>query len=103
MGAAVRGNRWYDKYEKLGEYIEGMKDMETGRRDRLVRGIMEIMRRHCPDLLERFVLDFPLDISRQRWYDNDPYLWLTINGLQFAPPDILATVTLYLEEHREAP
>ena len=91
-------NRWYDKYEKLSRFIEGMKDMATGHRDQLVRGIMEIIRTHSPDLLEKKVLDFPLDISRQRWYDQDPYLWLTINGLQHAEIDLLETVSNYLEE-----
>jgi hypothetical protein len=91
-------NRWYDKYEKLGCFIDGMKDMAANQRDQLVRGIMKIIRKHNPDLLERFVLDFPLELSRQRWYDQDPYLWLTINGLQHAEIDLLETVTLYLEE-----
>ena len=94
----MKMNRWYDKYEKLGAYIDSMKDMEACKRDNMVRGIMEIMRLHCPGLLEKFVLDFPLDLSRQRWYDNDPYLWLTVNGLQHASTDVLATVTLYLDE-----
>lgn len=91
-------NRWYDKYEKLGRFIDGMKDMATSQRDQLVRGIMEIMRKHSPDLLEKFVLDFPLELSRQRWYDKDPYLWLTINGLQHAELDVLETVSNFLEE-----
>lgn len=91
-------NRWYDKYEKLGRFIDGMKDMATSQRDQLVRGIMEIMRKHSPDLLEKFVLDFTLELSRQRWYDKDPYLWLTINGLQHAELDVLETVSNFLEE-----
>ena len=91
-------NRWYDKYEKLGKFIDGMKDMAVSPRDHLVRGIMKIMRKRSPDLLENFVLDFPLELSRQRWYDQDPYLWLTINGLQYAEIDLLETVANYLEE-----
>lgn len=91
-------NRWYDKYEKLGIFIDGMKDMASSQRDQLVRGIMKIMRKRSPNLLENFVLDFPLELSRQRWYDRDPYLWLTINGLQHAEIDLLETVTNYLEE-----
>jgi hypothetical protein len=90
--------RWYDEYEKLGHYIDEMKDMETGRRDGLIRGVMGIIRKHNPDLLEKFVMDFPLNLSRLRWYDKDPYLWLTINGLQHGEPDLLETVSLYLEE-----
>ena len=91
-------NRWYDKYEKLGRFIDGMKEMGAKQRDQMVRGIMEIIRAHSPNLLEKFVLDFPLDLNRQRWYDRDPYLWLTINGLQHAEIDLLHTVANYLEE-----
>ncbi len=90
--------RWYDKYEKLGRYIDEMKDMKTEYRDHLIKGVMGIIRKHNPDLLENFVMDFPLNFTRQRWYDKDPYLWLTINGLQHGEPDLLETVALYLEE-----
>lgn len=93
-------NRWYDKYEKLGRQIDRMKEMKPGHRDNLVRGIMTIIRKHNPSLLEQFVLDFPLELDRKRWYDNDPYLWLTINGLQHARLDLLETVALYLEEQQ---
>lgn len=93
-------NRWYDKYEKLGRHIDHMKDMPSKQRDNLVRGIMTIIRKHNPSLLEQFVLDFPLELDRKRWYDNDPYLWLTINGLQHARPDLLETVALFLEEQQ---
>ncbi|MFW8601080.1 hypothetical protein ACOHYD_06320 [Desulfobacterota bacterium M19] len=94
--------RWYDKYEKLGRHIDAMKDMDSNRRDALLQGIMAIIRRHSPDLLEKFILEFPLDNSRQRWYDSDPYLWLTINGLQHGRPDLLETVALYMAEEEEA-
>jgi len=90
--------RWYDQYETLGRHIDSLKGMNGGRRDHLIRGIQTIMQRHSPSLLDESVLDFPLDLSRLRWYDKDPYLWLTINGLQQADPDLLETVGLYLEE-----
>ncbi len=94
-------SRWYDKYEKLGNYIDAMKDMAASRRDHLIKGVVYIIRKDNPDLLEKFVMDFPLEFSRQRWYDKDPYLWLTINGLQYGDPDLLETVALYLEEQNE--
>lgn len=94
--------RWYDHYETLGRHIDSLKEMETSRRDRLVKGIQEIIQQHSPSLLDDGVLDFPLDSSKQRWYDKNPYLWLTINGLQQANPDLLETVTLYLEEEASA-
>ncbi len=90
--------RWYDQYETLGRHIDTLKDMNSSRRDHLVQGIQQIIQKHSPNLLEESVLDFPLDLARQRWYDKDPYLWLTINGLQQADPDLLETVALYLAE-----
>ena len=90
--------RWYDQYETLGRHIDSLKDMSASRRDHLIRNIQAIMQRHSPNLLDDSVLDFPLDLARLRWYDKDPYLWLTINGLQQADPDLLETVALYLEE-----
>jgi hypothetical protein len=90
--------RWYDQYEILGRHIDSLKGMKSSLRDYLVRGIQGIIQKHSPTLLDESVLDFPLDLARQRWYDQDPYLWLTINGLQQAEPDLLETVALYLEE-----
>ena len=75
-----------------------MKDMNAGQRDVLIKGIMDIIKKHSPDLMDKFVMDFPLELSRKRWYDSDPYLWLTVNGLQYAEPALLETVTLYMEE-----
>ena len=94
-------SRWYDQYEKLGNYIDAMKNMAVSRRDHLIKGVVGIIRKDNPDLLEKFVMDFPLEFTRQRWYDKDPYLWLTINGLQHGDPDLLETVALYLEEQNE--
>ena len=93
--------RWYDQYERLGHHIDSLKGMEAGHRDHLVRGIQSLIQHHSPTILDETVLDFPLDLARQRWYDNDPYLWLTINGLQQVGPDLLETVALYLEEEQQ--
>lgn len=94
--------RWYDHYETLGRHIDSLKEMSTSRRGHLIRGIQAIMHKHSPNLLDNSVIDFPLDTARLRWYDQDPYLWLTINGLQQAEPDLLETVALYLEEEASA-
>ncbi|MDA8159235.1 MAG: hypothetical protein M0T76_00705 [Desulfobacteraceae bacterium] len=90
--------RWYDHYETLGRHLDSLKAMDQGRRSHLVRGIQGILAHSAPGLLDAAVMDFPLDVARQRWYDADPDLWLTINGLQRADPDLLETVALYLEE-----
>ncbi len=92
-------SRWYDKYEKLGKQIESLKEMDTGKRDGIIKGIMEIIKEQSPDLLDDFMFEFPLKIERRRWYDNDPYLWLLINGLKNGKEQLLIKVTKYLEKN----
>ena len=90
--------RWYDAYELLGKNIDRLKFMEKGRRDRLLVGVMRLIRQHCPTLLDQFVLEFPLEINRRRWYDKDPYLWLIVNGLKYAEDELRNAVAAYLED-----
>lgn len=90
-------SRWYDKHTILSREIDLMRDMDDQQQDHLMRGIMKIIRQRCPTLLDDFVDDFPMDIHRKRWYDQDPYVWLTINGLQYAQDDLIRAVESYLE------
>lgn len=92
-------SRWYDKYEKLGKHLDSLKEMEPIKRDNLIKGIMVIIKEENPDLLEDFVMEFPKEIRRRRWYDHDPYLWLLINGLKYGKEKLLKKVTVYLEEN----
>lgn len=92
--------RWYEKHTVLSRNIDLMMDMDEERRDYLVRGIMNVIRRYSPTLLDDFVHDFPLDIQRKRWYDKDPYLWLTFNGLQYGSDKLISQVESYLETER---
>ncbi len=92
-----RKSRWYDQYPKLAIYLERLNGIPGDQRDCLISGVMTIIKQNAPNLLERYVLDFPLDIQRRRWYDNDPYLWLLFNGLQYADKPLLTEVTQYLQ------
>ncbi len=89
-------NRWYDKHERLAGYLEQFKGMNAKERDKLVRHIMKIIKKHDGGLFENFVFDFPLDLERRRWYDNDPYLWLIFNGLSYGDEVLLEKVADYL-------
>jgi hypothetical protein len=91
-----RNMRWYDKYSELAKLLESLNKFSGVRRDELIAGVMMIIKQDTPNLLERYVLDFPLDIKRRRWYDNDPYLWLLFNGLQYASKPLLKKVTKFL-------
>jgi hypothetical protein len=94
--------RWYDRYSKLGEYLDLMTELSPEKRDELVKGIMVIIKRENPDFLTDLVLQFPLDLFRRRWYDKDPYLWLVFNGLEYADDAMVGKVIDYFEENASA-
>ena len=83
--------RWYEKHTVLSRNIELMKDMTDQQRDQLALGIMRIIKEQNPTLLDDFVENFPMEIHRKRWYDQDPYLWLIINGLSMRRTTFSAT------------
>jgi hypothetical protein len=97
-----RKNRWYDKYPHLAELLEELRFARPNKRDAHISGVMGIIKLDAPNLLERYVLDFPLDIKRRRWYDRDPYLWLLYNGLKYANKKLLITITKYLQASIDA-
>lgn len=94
--------RWYDRHNKLGEYLDLMTELSPEQRDELVKGIMVIIKRENPDFLTGLVLQFPLDLFRRRWYDKDPYLWLVFNGLEYADDAMVEKVIDYFEENTSA-
>jgi hypothetical protein len=90
-------NRWYDKHKKLGHDIDLMETMSESQRTRTLQGILEIIQEFNPTLLDDFVLDFPMDIYQKRWYDKDPYLWITLNGLSFGNKKLWDSVAALIE------
>jgi len=98
----MRKNRWYDRYTDLAKHLGDLQTLNTGPRNRLVQDIIDTIRESDPQLLETFVLDFPLDILRRRWYDKDPYLWLIFNGLRNAELVLIKKVEVVLKEKMES-
>lgn len=92
-----KNNRWYDKHPTLAVLLENLRDISGEKRDAIISGVMGVIKLDAPNLLDRYVLDFPLDIKRRRWYDRDPYLWLIFNGLKYASKKLLTAVTKYLQ------
>jgi hypothetical protein len=88
--------RWYDAHEEFAVLLESLKTAKAGNRDRIVAGVLEIITTDAPILLEKYLLDFPLDQKRRRWYDQDPYLWLMVNGLEHAGVKLLQKVTAFM-------
>lgn len=97
----MKDQRWYDNDDKLSRCIEGLRYVPSFERYRLVQGMMCLIKEYQDDLLDRFVLDFPLEPNRCQWYDSDPYLWLVINGVQYGTPQLQHQVTAYLAEELE--
>lgn len=96
--------RWYNKYVKLADRLDEFKTIELDYRDQLIKGVMDIVTKYDPNLLSfEKTFEFPLTFNRQRWYDQDPYLWLMFNTLQMADPILLKIVAEYLEEEMIKP
>lgn len=89
-------SRWYDKYDTLGKNLDKLKGMEQTKLDKLIVGIINIAKEHDPNLLHEFLKQLPMNISRKRWYDKDPYLWIIFNGLKYADQSLLKKVDKYL-------
>lgn len=91
--------RWYDNHPRFRECIEKIKDFEKEERNMMVQGIITFINQsHYAELIGEKAIDFPLDSDRRRWYDKSPYLWLVMNGLQYADEKFINRVAEYLEE-----
>jgi hypothetical protein len=88
--------RWYDAYQPFAEQLERLKTATVKNRDRIVAAVLEIICTDAPELLENYLMDFPLDQKKRRWYDQDPYLWLMVNGLEHAGLKLLKKVVAYM-------
>ena len=85
----ARGNRWYDRDPTLADAIEGLKDLDARSLDRVMAEVERVIVARDETLLERYVDRFEV---RRRWYDRNPYTWLIVNSLQFAPKDVVDEV-----------
>jgi hypothetical protein len=90
-------NRWYDRHRKLKYYLESLQGVERTLRSKIVKEIMEVVKTCDGSLLDRFAEAYPLALRKQRWYDQNPYLWILYNGLQYASDEIIAKVIEYFE------
>lgn len=91
--------RWYDENTRLSKRLDAFKEMDEPLKDHLIKGMMSLVTRYDPNLLsQEKAFDFPLNLNRQRWYDQDPYIWLLFNTLQIAEPALLQSIEDYLEK-----
>ena len=94
----MKKNRWYDKHEGLANHLESLKFMPKRQYDEMLKDLIALARLLHPNLFEEHLLEYPLDLKKRRWYDDDPYLWLVINGLRFAEDEVIQKVVTFFDK-----
>ncbi len=89
--------RWYDANRKLRFYLESLQKVDRPLREKIVRDLMELVKEYDGVLLDRFAEEYPLEMRKQRWYDQNPYLWILFNGLRYASDEVIDLVIEYFE------
>ncbi len=91
-------NRWYDKHEDLAKHLEALKTLPKKRLNEILKDLITFARLLHPTLFEEHLLEYPLDMKRRRWYDDDPYLWIVVNGLRFADDEIIKKIVAFFDK-----
>ena len=94
--------RWYDVNPKFAQQLEHLRTLDDSSLDKVVSEILTIIRHDQPNILDDNLLEFPLDILRRRWYDTNPYLWLIVNGLEYADTTLVNKVADCIEHYHES-
>ena len=87
-------SRWYDKRPILGKRLEAFKEMNPQLRESIIEEVMYLIEQYDADLISDKQA-FTFDCNQQRWYDNDPFLWLMFNTLKLADDTLLQIVEVY--------
>jgi hypothetical protein len=74
--------RWYDAHPSLSRGLESLRTADPRLRRAVVGEALAALQLLAGNVLERHVDGFPLDLHRRRWYDDEPELWMLVNGLQ---------------------
>ena len=83
--------RWYDKNPDLKAFLEKLKYSNKSTQDIVLNDIKNLIMNFDSKLVDTHVMEFPLT-EKRRWYDKDPYSWLSINVLKYADEIILKDV-----------
>jgi hypothetical protein len=89
--------RWFDKYPDLRESIDKLEDFSKRDRDKIIRGLKDVILKYDDELIDKHSVEFPMKCAR-RWYDQDIYSWLIINSLSYVDEDLITDIILYLKE-----
>ena len=91
-------NRWYDKHEDLADHLEALKILPQQQLSELLKDLIAFAELLHPSLFDEHLLEYPLDPKKRRWYDEDPYLWLVVNGLRYAEDSLIKKVVAFFDK-----
>jgi len=90
-------NRWYDKDPRLPKLFDILRQAHPRDTCAIVNKLLEIIKGRDPEILARFEVPDDVEQWSRRWYDQEPVLWLALNGLKHADGELLEKVTVFLE------
>lgn len=91
-------SRWYDEHPRLQKGLDGLQEMDPEIRGLILNGIISLIRKEQPSLLDlEQPFDYRFDSYQMRWYDHDPFCWFVFNALERADISILKLVEDYFE------
>lgn len=91
-GETTYKRRWYDEHEGLSSLLERLRTADKIDRDNILEVIKKIITKKDPHLMEWVYTKFPPNPQRERWYDEDPHLWLVVNSLRYADDETIEEV-----------
>ena len=94
----LNGNRWYDAYPELSTCFDMLKQKKPLIRSKIAQELLNFVQTKNPGVIEKNVLNFPLDVLTRRWYDQSPYLWLLVNGLKYVSNEQITKTTEIFKE-----
>ena len=94
----MASRRWYDNNKELSRVLNDIKSLETDLRIQVVQGVLNLVNNANPNLIENFIANYRFDIFKNRWYDEDPYLWLIYNGLYYGDEKLKNDVIEFLKQ-----
>jgi hypothetical protein len=78
--------RWSDNDSELTFLIESLRFVTEENIERAMVELKDLIDAETPELINIHVEKFVL---RRRWYDDNPYTWLVLNSLKYAPSKLL--------------
>ncbi|HNV48796.1 MAG TPA: hypothetical protein PKJ16_17265 [Spirochaetota bacterium] len=89
----ISKRRWYDRDPDLRKVMITLEHADEETRNRIVHEINRLLCEYGCDGIDCKLTDLPLAMNK-RWYDCDPYWWITVNCLRYVNADIIKKIAL---------